>query len=493
MKGYDINIRPMGSVFALFTLAILGMVSYHSYVPEPDIRLVMKGSGSMDVSVWDTVHVDVKDGDTLRFYGKANGGRLWVETADGTRGWMENAPAFDIVSDDDISHEDLDKYYIHSDQGYYFTSLRHIEEYCEGRTFEEIDRKWRHADIVMKDGNGTLWAKYNKLAAMISDGTFYSVEICFDSLGYYKNTNIRGNIKDRNSWVLGSLPMAETIAGWDWVMWNVQETLYDEGARERVQWSWWRMLIVRIVMLIGIYILWALLPMLLPCFVYMTLLPKSSMRYVSSTVLVWGATLLTLAGSYIWLIAILCWGHTWLLMVPAAVLAVIGVAANFNALLVEQALQCCPQCGTMNSNYIADSKIISEREEWKNEEVRVRGYSKVTKEYTKKHLVEKYIQTKGGRGSNDYEREWMDIPYKEITTYGEYQMYKVKYHITVHDDTIKCHKCTYEKIERKEDRIATERIPEGKQYTKEENTKLERETPKRYSGDNIDIDYTIIK
>jgi hypothetical protein len=484
MKGFDIDTRPMGTVWTVVFALLVGAVGYHSYVASPDILLTASTNTTATLRVaTDSMTVSIHQGDTLRFWGVDGNGRYLLETGDGLRGWGL------CDADGPVDGDELNRYHVHFDQGYYFTSAKHVNDFCAGRTLPEIDRKWRRADVIMRCADGTTVAVFDKLAVFSMLGDFRTARMVFDEQGVFRHLQLVDQVKDRNCWLLSRLPFAETIMGCDWLMWLVQETYYDEGADSRLQWSWWRMLLARVFLFVVMIVLWPVLPMLLPMALLMVVLPKRTLRYVPTGAVVTLAVVLTAVWAYCWLIAVLCWGHTWLLLLPIACVMVVGAGTIMSSVLESESEQCCPQCGRRNCISLDDSKPAGERDEWREEEVCVRTYSK-TNHFTKKHTVEVYIQSKVG--SNDYETEHnVPIDYHETINYGEFQRYRVKYHIELSDNTYKCRHCSYTKTVREPVEHVVERQPIGDLVTRETGRSVKRDVP-HFHGDYIDADVKIL-
>lgn len=293
-------------------LVLMGVADYGSLKTTPRDMYLTSGTPGLS--------------DTVRFLGMLDGKPL-IEYGDGTRKWIDKPL--------DLTEEKMGELrrfeFIRADYGYYFISSEALMHNCIGHKFEEIDGRYRMATDITKKEDGRKEALYNMLAAVRSDGTFYQTIMGFNEEGICDQVTFGKQIKDRNSFLLKRLPGVQTIMGWDWLTWHVQETQYviDHNFLDGEH-AWYVIILITICSAIGVT-LWAFAPLFIPVLLVLSCLMFKVPRYVRTAMRIL-SLLLLIVGAYVWMVAILCWGYPWLIGLPFGFFAVVlgfGIIGSF--------------------------------------------------------------------------------------------------------------------------------------------------------------------
>jgi len=421
------------TVAAVFVIILIVLVNCsNNYSLPKDIYV----RAEQDVSVEHTSYFSSME--DLRFLGMIGEKKLWVEDKSGQRGIM---PFYEgslrVMSGQKL--EDLKDYRLSERNGYCFTSLNYIKKYCVGRTLPEIEKKYCPAIRVFASpfNSSDTQADFLKIAALDENGDFYNVNMLFDEHGKCKMVFTGTKLLRRNGSVLAKLPLATTIAGWNWVMCNVQEDLYKSNHDD---WAWYWRWAYNIVWFILIYVLWAILPILIPLILITGLAKFDFMRFIPS----WGVVLIGLVSSavlgHLWVVAILCWGYMWWFHLPLT----IGVAILL-ALLTWGVLDgedwdvipsTCPHCGRRESYVLIRRENLKRYKAVRRETERIGSiqYRDSNSEHTTTYTYDRYFNGKFD-GTEKY----------KITTYSkcaksEFREWEVSYNVT-ESDNIYCCKC----------------------------------------------------
>ena len=372
----------------------------------------------------------------LRFLGLLPNNRVWVENESGQRGissYYENS--LEIISEH--TEEDLKEYQLNT-RSYYYTSLKHAEEYCIGHQMTDIESKWRPATSIIPriDGKAGWQATFTTIAALDDDGNFYNIITLHDSDGTCTNVFKGNKLRKGNNWALKKLPLTTTIAGWDWVMWNVEDDLYksDHGS-----WAWYWRWSYNIIAFVFIYLLWAIFPAFIPLFAMTGCLEFDFMRRVSTGASVFIGLLLSIGLGYIWMVAILCWGYYWFLYIPIFIIGCSLAAMLIYGLLDDTYATVplrCPKCGRTDSYQLVRSVKVKKYKEvlLNHQKIGTQYYEDDRSRHTKTYTYEVYFNGK-----------FDGIQKYDITTYNqyaicEYRDWEIHYDVTESDNTYRC-KC----------------------------------------------------
>jgi len=282
--------------WAIAILALIGAADYSALkTPPKDIYLTSVAKSQEDMIRY------------LGIYDK----KIWVEHKDGTRGWMEDDQILTTEKMEELKEYKLSR----TDRGYYFTSAEAIEQKCIGHSFETIDGHYRMATEIIKKKDGSMEANYDKIASLRPDGAFYQTLLCFNEEGICNQVTFGKKIKDRNCLLLKHLPGVQTIMGWDWLTWHVQEGLYtvDNKYISGVH-AWYTYTIIIIGYAIAVT-MWAIAPLFLPLLLLLSCFLFPLPHYIRIIIKVLSPILL-IASAYIWMIAMLSWGYPWLIGLP---------------------------------------------------------------------------------------------------------------------------------------------------------------------------------
>lgn len=202
---------------------------------------------------------------------------------------------------------------VRADYGYYYISAEAIEKKCLGRTFEAIDGHYRLATEVVNKEDGRMEAKYDMIAALRQDGAFYQTQLGFNADGICDQVTFGKQIKDTNSFLLKRLSGVQTIMGWDWLTWHVQEGLYVFGYNGSDN-AWYTNILLGLGYLFAVTV-WAMAPPFLPVLLLLFCLVFSFTRYIKKLIKIL-IPIFLIGSAYIWMVAMLCWGYPWLIGLP---------------------------------------------------------------------------------------------------------------------------------------------------------------------------------
>ena len=355
------NLAEGHLVWLFIILAILGTVNYFTKTDPPKDIYIVAGN-----QFYSQEH-HIFSGDTLKFLGISDKW-LWVENRFGERCYYPKENSFRIVSNH--TEKDLYEYELNSSRGFYYTTRSKVEKYCIGRTLKSIEKTWRPATrLYHSSTDASKWvAEFDKIAALDSDGYAYTVKAFFDEKGICRSVTFPRYAKEGRFRVFGIAPFAYNIIGWGWVMHNVQEALYPNMSRS---------FLILLPIALFLYFAWALLPMLIPALVVMSLVPLDIFRNLTRHQLLIITYLLTFLGAYIWWIALLCWGYSlfFLILGTAAILLLLFFSLYSSAEVVDQ--EKCFHCGRVNSYTLVKSEVTRKFKVDRVEHENIRKYDEI--------------------------------------------------------------------------------------------------------------------
>lgn len=431
--------------FLIVAIAMIAIIvlcrSCNNNTPPQNIKVLLTPINSGPIGEKDDPLIEQT---FLGFYEYETKFTAWTEDSLGNRGHVEYIPeSFVIWSDHDI--DELEKYCLHKDEGYFYTSQEQVEKFCIGKRLEDIERRWRPAHFISnyqnsKNGKIKPVAVFSDVAALSSYGTFSSFAVSFNEDGVCDEVKVPyKRIKDTNSFMLSLLPYAQTIAGWDWLMWNVQEPLYQSS---HSNWSWYIRWPYKIISFFWTYLVWPFFIVLIPLWLILGCLRFGFMRFVPNKVIFTFVTIVTLVWSYVWMVAILCWGYWWIFYIPLLFITVLLGFGSVRAFLYGDGKRPgvrCQKCGRVDSYKFV--RKDNERKEIliKRASQRISSSDYIDQNSMKTYrcTYRRYMNTSFGEETACGSETFIEKRYQKYTHY-EYKDWKDYYDIVKADVTERC-------------------------------------------------------
>ncbi|MBR0273895.1 MAG: hypothetical protein IJQ59_07390 [Bacteroidaceae bacterium] len=439
----------MGLFFLVLIAITIGLVSYFYHSkdwPEPVAAQALTNTyigmdrehGDLDSMLCFPV---VGAADTLQVYTLD---RVEFRTADGQ--WVRGSLLDeDVILRKVADMHELTKRAINAgankmhDRGYYFISRQRLTEACLGRTFQEIDGKYRIAEYYMPTPDGGGDAYFPFLAMLLDTGFFFDTHMHFDAEGRCTAVEPFKRLDRRNEGLLRKLPFVQTIMSWDWFTWFIQES---PCGNYRYYGFWlWKLLIAVFYMIV--FVFWFLLPPLTLLALFYTLLPLNAVKWVPNYVLSAVGIVLTIVGCYVWMVGLLAWG-----MYAICCVLFVGYAGviAFTLSASTPSDVRCPKCHAVGTQSIISTRLI------RNLILNTKEY--VDKGYDHTDTRVKYvvydkvhIEETTYTGQNYYKKVTYRTPYKEKIKYtyrdiyNLYDEYAVKYKTPVLRGKVRCSGC----------------------------------------------------
>lgn len=422
--------------------------------------------------------------DSVRFLGFYSG-KVWGEIGHWKRGIIEFNKDSNLVY---YSRpvEDLQEYVLPVEPGMYYTSQKAIKKKAIGMTLDEVEKKWRMATYVSRNDSGEAKAYFDMIGALKSDGCFYNIMMLFDKEGKCREVVTGMKAKDSNSWLLSKMPYAETIAGQDWLMMNVQDSIYDRNHGQ----AWYLKLLVFCATMY-LLIIWALAPLILPTYLCIQFAATFSIfNKVPNWAMAACCFVLTAISAYVWSIPLLAWGVYWWLLIPVFIYFICIQTVN-NYKDIEHGSNGipsrCPHCHKMFGLKEVKRELIKQ---YKLSEAHTDHSSEEHEEFDRyeKRRLEVTISTNYNSETSVHIE---NIPFYKVTEVHKYHHYTLKYRVEEYDVTYQCSDCGYNthRVDTKKNLL--ERI-EGDTTTKEVPLHEKYVIPKNTSEDKIHTTYRLL-
>ncbi len=437
-------------VWALMIVIMIGVTDFFTHHSPPEDIYVQCDQKFTNTNV----ELFANQGERLRFLGLVSRDKVWVENSRGVRDIISfHEGTLNIVSEHTVN--DLKEYWRDTIGGYYFTSFEHVRAYSIGRQLSEIDGHWRPATRIYKPaGAGGGWkAVFTKIAALDEQGEMHTVIMTFDSEGRCTDVEAGGRVENHNKSWLTKMPYATTIAGWDWLMWNVQDNPYINMYNH---WRWYWRLPFRCAWFLFTYFIWAILPLFIPLFLVMGSLCFDFMRHWPTSIVSILSIAATVVVGYPWVVAMLCWGYVgFIYFCLAALYILIAAYSGYIVYRADGSISAvrCDKCGRANSYKLVRSENVQKIKLYVKEYEKINRtvYRDKDSEKTTVYTVECYIHN-----TYDNTRKYRITTYREYAIV-EYKDWSVEYDVTKSDNTYRC-KCGAERFIRAEET----RVPTGK-------------------------------
>lgn len=426
--------------------------------------------------------VPVNVEDSIKFLGY-DSGKIWAENKDGVRGYLGNSNLMlKIISGQTIY--DLEDYHIEKGAGCYFTTVKRIEQYAVGRSFEEVEKKWRIATLV-SISDSVIGAYYKHIAAITSYGKIYHVKMLYDENRICKSVLLIDEIRSSNDLLIENLPFVNQIASQDWLMWFVQDGIYNKSHDTAWYWKFLRYLVTLFLQLC-----WVLLPMMIPLMLFTLVLTiVRPLRLLPNWLIIPIGAAFVFAGIYCWVIALLCSGYYWLLILPLAIYALYGQMVNglkeiFYGDNSNASLR-CPKCKAMDSFVEIKREVL--KEQIVNEPHNDHHVDEV-EEYDRDEKTKFYRTIRNSYGS-ETETLYEALPVYKVQEIHKYHKYTIKYHVSDLKITYQCTDCGYIDVKYTQEKTETGRTDDGTE-TKIVELPEKIILPKPESEDGIHITYS---
>ncbi len=428
-------------------IAIIGFYRHHTQWPE-GIEVVTEG----DTQVGIEMNLSYKDStisfpvrgyiDTLTVYTME---RAEMHTDDGrlVRGRILDNK---IILQNTGNGKELTKRSLNikaqklRDRGYYYISESRLKEASLGRTLEEVDGMYRIADCCMPVDSGQTIAYFLRLAMITDEGRFFNVRMHFDKDNRCTEVERHRSIDSNNRWLLSVLPLSQTILSWDWLTWLIQESpngIYQPDGM-------WILKLLSALLFWLVSIAWFILPPMIPLALFYAVAPMSKMKWLSNEMLSVVASVIGIAGCYVWIVGLLAWGMHWFFIIffvveMASVVILIGVSVPIG--------ERCPQCRSVGKFEVVSTRLVRNEILNTTEYVDV-GYDSYSERYEYEYIDYNHVkETRWGYGNKETEttpyRDTIRVKYKDI--FHKYDAYGVKFKTPVYIDKYKCKDCGYTK------------------------------------------------
>lgn len=473
MKTLFARLFWIGCIVA--ALALMLLMNYHQlfpYRPQPRVGLVQAGADAYMMTSHGT-HVkplesianpaiyELPEGTEVTYYDPT---RAEATLPDGrfVRGTLHwNNQDVDVLktAEGETISLAVSKPYSNWSKGLYFISVKGLRKSFIGKTFEEIDGKYRIADDYSPLADNKAVAYFNRIAMITENGNYMRTAVWFGSDGRCDSISYTYRINGGNLWWLKMPPGVQTIMGNDLLTWFVQEAPYGVNKPE-CGWffnifyyvAWWLLVL-----------LWVALPMVLPAAIYNTVLPIKRLHMLPLVVIAAPAILLTIAWSYIWMIATIAWGVYWWVAVPLSIITILYVAAF--SLAVPSTLR-CPKCGHVDTYHLTNSiysHTLTENVHAENElGIDHKEYLRtITREESEVEEGE-VIDSKGIKIADPKLYRLYECTYKVYAVYYKYEKYINTYTTKIYNDYYKCSHCGFkDQKERKGERVFVTSVNDG--------------------------------
>ena len=434
----------------------------------------------------DTVVITIPAGDTVSVLGYELSGSLYdnnylyVETSDGTRGYMnmavmgwnlmmsrqrgkiKDAPpigdtlrilttlsngryrVLDLRND---STYDVHATYtqpllpdsikdMEEDGGYVYMSKAKLERRFIGRTLAEADSLTLPMRFVAHKG-GQIIARSRIRIFDPDDGNVYSVRFICSPDGVIQSYDTFAK-RTRNRLILKYLPWADKIVDQGWLAKLIEEPIYETfPAGRNMSWVVWGLL----VLLAAIYgffgLLWQAFIGYIPMFLAAFLIHYRYVYYpLSDTVLTVLLSIIGILGAYAWGVMILIWGSYWWFVFPAAFFAFPFAWAITTMVLNTHPHTRCIGCRRLNTMSFETRTLHQEYDEWRTESKRGQLLSSVTDRW---QTWTQNTVTRGGSVVSSYKTNVQN--HSQTTDTYRMHDYEVLYHVKIWDDIYRCSEC----------------------------------------------------
>lgn len=458
--------------------------------------LVMDGKTAIKSFVGkDTIVTPVKAGDSLQLLGyrpatSTMPHKIWVEAADGTRGfidlidigiplikkknkhkgdtvrvtgidnrWHRYNVVFSDGTTDDYNFEKFEPAMsdlladrtLNTDNKAWYMSKEKFERLYLGSTFGRCDSLYRPAIQVAHTDSG-LVAEFEVRALDLKDGKYYRPIVTFnDSLVATSCTFVY--YKDRSAWFLKRMPLVRQMVDSDWVGSIIQGPLYRkmESLSTPDSWWMWAVFIVFAVLYLGGFFIWVFAT----CG-FLVLLMGFLVRYrfvfypLSDGALTLLMVAAAAAGVYFWGVIMLLWGMFWIF------LAVFPFVAFYMFFIATDPLGYSPHdrclgCRRLHTMKIYERRVIGEYDKWCRDS---REGAELGRNVRRWDTWTDRITTRtDGYGNKHTETTKIDYQHhKETTRHIRVDNYNVLYHITEYETEYHCGVCGKKEIVRSSSR-----------------------------------------
>lgn len=470
------------------TLVFNSYMSTSSINPDSDMIVMDHKTVIKSYTGRDTVVTQVKAGDSLRLLGYRRASfamphKLWVETAGGTRGFIdmkefsipmivkkgnrkgdtvsvtgieEKGYKYDVTFSDGtdeqiyyqklmpVMSDRLSDRTLNPDTRAWFMSKGKFERLYLGRTFGECDSLRRPAIHVVRTAGGIV-AEFEVRVFDPADGKFYRPVVTFnDSLVassyelFYKS--------DRSDWLLKRLPLVAGIVDADWLSSLIQGPLYKDVESETPDsWWMWTLFGIFMVLYVGGFFVWVFCtgaaPTLLMGFlvrfrhVYYPLGDKS-LRMLLGVV--------TIGSVYVWSVLMLLWGMFW------PFLAAIFMASFYLFVLTASPLDHVPHvrclgCRRLHTMRQVAERIVREHDEWVDESKEGELLGKKVRKWDT--WTDRITTRTDGYGNKHVSTDRINMKHHtETTRTVRMHEYKVLLHITDYEQEHRCRFCNQKEL-----------------------------------------------
>lgn len=475
-------------------VVIIAAIVFNAYVdngrinPDSDMIVMNHKTAVTSYPGKDTIVTPVKAGDSLRLLGYyparyTRPHKLWVETADGTRGFIDliefgipltvkkgkhqgdtvTVTGIDLKGNkyeftypdgtvDQLNYEKfmpvmtdrLSDRTLNPDTRAWFMSKGKFERLYLGRTFGECDSLRRPAIHVARTAGGIV-AEFEVRVFDPADGKFYRPVVTFnDSLVassyelFYKS--------DRSDWLLKRLPLVTKIVDADWLSSLIQGPLYNDVESETpTSWWMWTLFGIFLVLYAGGFFVWVFCtgaaPTLLMGFLvrfrhaYYPLGDKS-LRMLLGVV--------TIGSVYVWSVLMLLWGMFW------PFLAAIFMASFYLFVLTASPLDHVPHvrclgCRRLHTMRQVAERIVREHDEWVDESKEGELLGKKVRKWDT--WTDRITTRTDGYGNKHVSTDRINMKHHtETTRTVRMHDYKVLLHITDYEQEHRCRFCNQKEL-----------------------------------------------
>lgn len=426
----------------------------------------------------DSVFTKFSAGESLRILGISPAGtddpqKLWVEAANGSRGWIDDAELGvpmvalndksgrrDTVSivrretfgyvcryADGTEHKvDFDKVSPVMSEGksakhfgrstsfksLYMTADKFEEEFI-GATFDENERKYRPAtDVVVYPDS--VRAKYPIKVIDIKTGLNYMPVVTYDK-SMRAVSVVGAHIDDRSDWLLCLLPFAGAIIDSEILSGAINGSFFDPYPIDENDTSFWKYIIG------GIFIVGGLLWLYVTQTFFVHLIAwLMHFRFVffpiGTKVLKVFMILLGITCTYVWFVLLLAWGMFWFVTLPMFVCSYIAIK---NAVEPVDATyppcERCPKCRRLYTMNYFNERYVGEYDTTEQE-----SKSEVLDKDKKRWATWTEVTTTYADGHQTKENKNYQSHQSTITT-EQVDRYSVDYNVKVYKDLYRCSEC----------------------------------------------------
>ena len=443
----ETNVGSYRAVGILFVILFIILIPARLMMLKNDVPddIYFSSEETMAMEFKGPYSIKIEPGTNLRFLGLCDD-EIWCEFQSKSGQTLRGMVKFSkdqLRFSDGLTFDDAMNYMLPKEHGLYYSTLESIMEEAIGKSFDDIEKKWRKATYAFPwtSGDYSYFAYFTMIGVLGEKGELYNVEMSFDENRTCTGVKLWDKARNRNCWFLSNMPLAHEIASQGWIMMNVQDPIYRRFVNHGWQWKF-----LALILHIWSFMAWIVLPIFFPFFLVTFLISSTNIfRGVSDTILQYLGLIFSCLFAYVWSIPLLCWGFYGLLLFPviAYVLIVLAKVSKEVVKGSETVVPLrCPICKEANGLRFQEKKslkvtTLEERHRDPSRKVypETVRYEKVKVLVKSKYTYPKYPDR------YDEEIRMMSLPVLRDRIVNTYHNYTITYRVEDFESTFRCKNC----------------------------------------------------